>query len=903
VVADPEIRFGTLPNGLRYAIKRQAVPAGQAAVRLWIGAGSLEETDAQQGLAHFLEHMAFDGSKAVPEGEMIKILERHGLAFGPDTNASTSYEQTIYKLDLPKTDADTVDTSLMLLREAAGNLTIAPDAVGRERGAVLSEERLRDTPSYRVFKSRLGFFLPGQRLPTRHPIGKVGVIQQATDTPIKAFYRAYYRPERAALVAVGDFDPAGMEAKIRARFGDWQGEGPAGADPDLGKVASRGPEAKLDVEPGLPLFVNLAWIRPADLSPDSVAKRRRELVKQLGLQVLNRRFSVLARGGTPPFLGAAASKSDFVHSADITDITVNAQPDQWKTALSAIDAEQRRIVQYGVRQEELDREITEVRALLRSAVAGQATRRPQDLADMIVGSLAEKSVVTNPAQDMDFFEDAVRGLRAAEVTEALRDVFHGAGPSLFVSSPKPIEGGDGILLTTLQADEKAPVAPPAAIDNVAWPYETFGAPGKVAETRDVTDLDTVFVRFDNGVRLTVKPTKFRDDEVLVAVNIGRGLIDLPKDRQAMTWASGAVIEGGLKQISNEDMERVLAAKLFGASFAIGEKNFVLSGQTRREDLPTEMQVLAAYASEPGWRPEAFQRFQTAGRTLQDQFEATDSGVLRRDLRGLLHSGDKRFTFPSRDEIAHATLADLQAQVGPHLAKDPIEVVVVGDVTVDQATEAVARTFGALAARAPEAPAPADQLKVAFPAPNAQPLVLTHKGRADQAIGYIAWPALDYWSNPQLARNDAILGNVMNLRLLDQLRRAEGVTYSPQASFEHSLDFPGWGYISATVEVPPAKLDGFFADTRKIAADLAEKGPTDDELARAKTPRIDQIKKDQVTNGYWLSVLAGAQTDPRRLDFIRQLIPGTERVTAEDVRKAAAQWLKDDRAWKLEVKPR
>ncbi len=273
--ADPDIRFGALPNGMRYAIRRQTIPAGQAAVRLWFDAGALDETDAQQGLAHFLEHMAFNGSKAVPEGDMVKILERLGLAFGADTNASTGFDETIYKLDLPKTDDETVDTALMLLREAAGNLTLDPAAVDRERGVVLSEERASDTPSTRVFKAGLEFQLRGQRMPQRYPIGKVDVLQNAPASQIADFYRRFYRPERAVLVVAGDFDPAAMEAKIRARFGDWKAEGPAGVDPDLGKVEPRKTEAKLVVEPGTRLNVQITWVRPPDLSRDSEASAGR----------------------------------------------------------------------------------------------------------------------------------------------------------------------------------------------------------------------------------------------------------------------------------------------------------------------------------------------------------------------------------------------------------------------------------------------------------------------------------------------------------------------------------------------------------------------------------------------------------------------------------------------------
>ena len=900
--SDPDIRFGSLPNGMRYAIKRQAVPAGQAALRLRFDAGSLMESDAQQGLAHFLEHMAFNGSKNVPEGEMVKILERHGLAFGADTNASTNFDETVYKLDLPKTDADTVDTSLKLLREAASELTIAPESVERERGVVLSEERASDSPAYQVFKQRLGFELPGQRMPTRLPIGKVDILQKAPANLIADFYHHYYRPERATLVAVGDFDPAAMEAKIRARFGDWQGVGPAGPEPVLGKVADRKTQAKLMVQPGTSLSLQVVWVRPPDLRPDRLAKRRADFIQELGFAVLNRRMGALARSAHPPFLGAAAFKASQGHSADVTMLNLAAQPDGWREALAAVDQEERRAVQYGVRQDELDREIAEERASAQAALSGAATRRPAQIADEIVGSLGDQDVVTSPAEDLAFFEATVKGLKAETVSAALKAAFSGEGPLLFMASPKPVQGGEQAMLAEFAATQKVAVAAPVAPHAAVWPYATFGAIGKVAETKEVADLNTAFVRFENGVRLTVKPTKFRDDEVLIRVNVGNGLQDLPKDRQSLAWFGNAFIEGGLKQIDSEDTERVLASKVYEARFGVGEEAFVLSGSTRTADLPTQMQVLTAYVADPGWRSEAFRRQQTAGKTVHDQMEGTDGGVMGRELAGLLHAGDRRFTFPSRDDIAKAQLGDLQAQIAPHLAKDPIEVVIVGDITVDKAIDAVARTLGSLPARPAAAPPPAAQRAVGFPASTPKPLLLTHKGRDDQAIGYMAWPTNDLWANPQQALENDVLGEIMGLRLIDELRENQGVTYSPSVSYAHSLTWTGWGYLAATVEVPPAKLDGFFRDVDKIAADLRTKDVTADELDRAKKPRIDKIERAQVTNQYWLGELSGAQADPRRLDFIRHIIPGTQKITAADVKHAAELVLKDDKVFRLEIEP-
>ena len=497
----------------------------------------------------------------------------------------------------------------------------------------------------------------------------------------------------------------------------------------------------------------------------------------------------------------------------------------------------------------------------------------------------------------------MKALKAETVNAALKAVFKGQGPLVFMASPTPIEGGESTVLAALTASQAVAVTATVQSAAVAWPYESFGPAGKVTERREVADLSATFVRFANGVRLTVKPTKFRDDEVLVRVNVGQGLLGLPKDRQSPFWAANAMIEGGLKKISVEDTEKVLAAKVYGARFTVTDDAFILSGGARTNDLPTQLQVLAAYTTEPAWRDAALQRIKTSAKTIHEQFESTDSGVMQRDLQGLVHSGDRRWTFPSREEIAGVKRSDLEAAVMPALAGGPLEVVIVGDVTIDQAIAATAATFGALPGHRPDLKPLSDAARaVAYPKGSTQPVVLTHKGRADQAIGYIGWGTTDYWADPQRARDTAVLREVMKLRLTEQLREVQGVTYSPDVGSQHSLVWSGWGYIAANVEAPPEKMEGFFSDTLKIALDLATNEIGPDELERAKKPRIELLQKQRLTNGYWLGELAGAQTDPRHLDVIREIVPGTARVSAADVKRAAQQWLKPEAAFRLVVRP-
>jgi zinc protease len=900
IAADPDVRFGALPNGMRYAIIHNATPPGQASLRLRFDAGSLMETDAQQGLAHFLEHMAFNGSKGIPEGEMIKMLERRGLAFGADTNASTNFDETTYKLDLPQTDDETVDLSLKVMRETASELLIAADAVDRERGVVLSEERTSDSPGWRVFKARMEFILRGQRPPKRYPIGKVEVLRTAPREQLVDFYNRFYRPERAVLVAVGDFDVDAMEAKIKATFGSWTNTTPAGVDPDMGAVARRGLETQIVIEPGASTTLQIGWVAAPDLRPDSAAKRRQDWIQQVGFAVFNRRLETLARAAEPPFIAAGGFAGNQVDAAKVTTIAVTARPGEWQSALTAAEQEQRRLVQYGVRQDELDREIEDYRQWLKSRAASAATRRTPQLANEMTDSVGEDEVMTSPAQDLALFEAAVKDLKADAASDAIRAAFAGSGPLVFIASPTSIDGNETAVTQAWNASRKLAVAAPEGPRQVVWPYEDFGTPGKVVEQTDVVDLDTTFVRFANGVRLTVKPTKFRDDQVLVKVRIGGGLNSLPADQQSLSWASSAVIEGGLAKIDSEDMERVLVSKVYGARFGIEDDAFNLSGSTRPDDLLTQMQVLAAFATEPGWRPEALQRMRTYAATLSDQYEATDSGVFNRELSGLLHGGDRRWTWPGKADIAAASPEGLQRSFGSALTGGPVEVVIVGDITVEKAIEAVATTFGALPKR-PDVPGGVTG-KTGFPTPAGPPLVLTHKGRDDQAIAFLAWRTDDFYSDVQRARNTAVLTDIIELRLIAELREAQGATYSPSANWNASDVWSGWGYISTRVEVPPALVDGFFRDVLKIATDLQTTPPTADELDRAKKPRLERLGKARETNEYWLEELGGSQTDPRRLMATRSQMAAYERVTGADIQASARAYLNADRTWKLVIQP-
>ena len=419
----------------------------------------------------------------------------------------------------------------------------------------------------------------------------------------------------------------------------------------------------------------------------------------------------------------------------------------------------------------------------------------------------------------------------------------------------------------------------------------------------MADLGITYVTFKNGVRLAIKPTAFRKDQVMVNVRFGDGRLDLPTDRKTTIWAESALTLGGLGKISLEDMGRVLADKQYGAQIAMADDAFVLDGQTTPADLSTQLQVLAAYVSDPGFTPAAFERIRNAFATQLAQLDATPQGVLGRDLGDLEHSGDPRWATPTEADVKAARLTDLEAILKPRLASAPLEVDVVGDVKPDEVIRKVAATFAALPARAPAHPIPAAAYAIRFPTPGAAVVDLTHKGRADQAIAYEAWPTTGLFSDPQRARVLNIAAQVLELRMIDRVRVAEGMSYSPAAAGSPSDVFPNYGTVFADVETPPAKIDSLYAAIREITADLRSKGPTQDEMDRAIRPRVEGFIKAQQTNEYWMTWLGGSDADPRRLDIVRDTIPGYNRITAGEVQAAAATYITDANAWRLEVTPK
>ena len=905
IAPDPAVRYGVLANGMHYALLKNQLPPDAVSIRFDFRFGSLNEAETEKGLAHVIEHMAFNGSHHVAEGEMVKILERLGLAFGADTNAQTSQKHTTYQFDLPKATDAKIEEGLFLAREIASELTFEPGAIDREKGVVLSEERRGDTFARRRSQQELDFLLPGAYAASRMPIGETKVIEAATHDQLVSLYDRFYRPERATLVVVGDIDVDALEAKIKTKFNDWAGRSAAGVDPDKSyRPKLREPAASVFTHKDGGDSIVVYSLKPYEDLPDTAAYRRESNLLGFATGAIGRRLSRLANGEAPPFRSAGLNYSDILEAVDVSSGSVSVTPGAWKAGLSALEQEWRRALLFGFTQEEIDEQIAALRSNQTNAAQRENTRTTGQLVNQLTGSIQDDTVFSTPSSGLKRFE-----LWAPEVTpEIVREVFRKrmsiGAPLFFMASTVERPGVEKDIVAAWKASASVKVDPPIKTSAKTFAYKRFGRPGQVVKDARLADIDARTVIFANQVRLNLKKTVFQKNVVQVSIRVGGGILELPETPFGLHDIMGAFSGGGLEKHSADDLRAILGGRQVQAQFTASTTAFGGSYSTNPADLELQLQVAAAFLTHPGYRSEAERRWRQNIVLSWPRLDANAQSVLSSQGMRLLTSGDRRFGYSADDGEVSRSFTELKSALDPILAKEAIEIAIVGDIDEDKVIAAVAKTFGALPERKPASTFFKSKRPVVF-RKDRKAIALTHNGEANQAIASLYWPVdIDPEADPAKAETLGVLGAIMRIKVTDEIRENLGATYSPQAGASMSSAYPGWGYVVSTAEVKPEDVDRVLAAMRKIAGQLRAGQITQDEFKRAITPSLEQLPRNATSNGYWLSLISQAQTRPDTLERAR--LPAIEArlrsVTLGEVEAAAQRWLADADAQEIRVLP-
>jgi zinc protease len=899
--------YGVLSNGLKYAVRKNGVPPGQISIRVAIGTGSLMETDSERGFAHLIEHLSFRGSVHVPDGESKRVWQRLGVTFGSDSNASTSFTQTVYKLDLPSATPAGLDESMKILSGMMTEPTLTQAALDAERPVVLAEQREQPAPQVRLSDASRALFYAGQPLADRSPIGNVETLQAASAASVKAFHDRWYRPDRAVVVIAGDADPATLEAAVRKHFAAWQGSGPTPAEPKFGSPVAGKPTAAATSEPAIPTLVQMAVLRPWTVGDDTILFNQERMIDMIALRLINRRLESRARAGGS-FISAGASLDDVSRSANITQISILPLGDDWAAALRDVRQTIADAIRVAPTQPEIDREVGEIRAAMENEVRTSPVTAGAVLADNLVAATDIRETVAGAETSLRIFEGAaIKGFFVPKrVQAATKKVFEGTATRALVQTRTPDPTAQAKLTAALAGKVAGRTATRRGQGAIS--FDRLPVPGKpgaiVTRSMALGEPPVERVDFANGSSLLLFPNDSETGTVYVNVRFGGGLNALPADRRTPAYAASlALVASGIQTpkgvLGQEELDRLTGGRQMGLSFGIDDDAFVLAGTTTAADLADQLKLIAAKLQSPAWDPKPVERARAVMLASYDGMGASPGGILSRDLDWLLHAGDPRWGTPDRKELDALTPASFKALWAPLLASGPIEVQVFGDVPQQAAVDAVAATIGALPSRPAGAMPPPP---VRFPAHVATPVVRTHSGQPNQAAAVIAWPTGAGSAGLPESRKLEVLSAIFRDRLLDRLRSQAGVSYSPNVDNGWPVGLPGGGRIMAIGMVPPDRTDFFFNLVREIAADLVKTPVPADELDRAKLPVVQLIARMSSSNMFWMNQTQGGTRDPARLAAIPGIIADIRSTTPAELQALATKYLVPAKDWSMVVVP-
>jgi zinc protease len=892
---DSAVTTGTLPNGLTYYIRKNSRPEKRVSMQLAVKAGSVDEENDQQGLAHFVEHMAFNGSKRFKPGELVAALESTGARLGPHVNAYTSFDETVYMFQLPTDKEGVVEKGIQALADFAGGLSLETTEIDKERGVVIEEWRGGLGAGSRLRDQQIPVLYYESKYAERLPIGKPDVLKSFTPDRLRAFYTKWYRPDRMAVVAVGDFDLAAMEALIKKEFGA------------LPKAATAAPPRDYTVPLQSELLVKVATDPEATQSSVSViAKRkrtkedtvggyRRDLVHRLAFQMLNERLDELSRKPDAQFLDAGAYESGLSPTTSTVGLGVSVQEGKIPSGLSAVVIEANRTVQHGFGAAELDRAKKRITASYERAYAERDKSESGSYVQEYVNHFLEDEPSPGIAWERDAVQALLPGITAAEVTAAAKTLFNNESRVILAVSPQK----QGLAVPT-DADLRAAVASAEKVAVTAWNDEAATKalmasdpdPGAVKDRRELPELGVTVVKFSNGVEAWFKPTDFKNDEVIYSL-VSPGGSSLASCEQFIdaSLATAQVQLSGSGGHRAVDLQKLLAGKIASAVPTMGLSQHGISARSNPANIETALQLMYLEFTAPGDDPDAFALIKKNLEASYQNRERDPDTVYGEKLAEVNSSGHCTSRPLTLDRIAKLDRSTMVSFYKARFANAAdFSFFMVGAFKVDDVLPVVGKYVGSLPSKG-TASATFRDIGAKFPEKIVRERVMKgSEPRARTVVSYFADPPLE--ENEQ-SRVEAAT-DVLEIALRDILREELGETYSVNVSLSQALPQRGAGSIAVSFGGAPDKIDSMVERVMKEVQRLQQEGPSADLTNRAKETARRAYETSRRQNGYWLGRLQSAKIlgrDPKLILTREQRI---DAITAENLHEMFKKYFPIDR---------
>ena len=893
---DPDVRIDTLENGLVYYIRRNTEPENRAELRLAIDAGSILEDDDQRGLAHFLEHMLFNGTRRFEEQELINFLERTGMRFGPDVNAYTYFDETVYMLEIPMDSAEVVQKAFDVLEDWAAYATLSDEEIEKERGVIVEEWRARQQSAQgRVSEQTFDALLHESRYAERSPIGDTTIIRNAPPKRFRSFYEDWYRPDLMAVAAVGDFDVDRMEALIREHFSGLENP------PDVPERATYEVPAheetvyRVITDPELPIASASVYYKQDAEDLTTVGDYREALVGRLFNGILNERFAEIVREPDAPFVQARVFKGGFVRPSELYGITVVVQPDSLLGGLDAALTEAERVRQHGFTETEIEREKTELRRAYEQAFNERENTPSASYAREYVSNFLENEAIPGIEYEYALVQRLLPEIAAADVNALAAELLDGENRVVIAQAPEqdsldvPTEADLADVLGRVQGKEIEPY-----VDEVsdAPLLSDVPEPAEITSEEAIEEVDVTAFTLENGVRVVMKPTDFKEDEVRMTAFSPGGTSLVPDSAYFNADNAATLIaQSGVGIFSRTALQKKLAGQVVSVSPYISELEEGFSGSASPQDLRTLFELVHLYFTDPRADRDALLSYQTRLRTILENRSLTPESALQDTLTATLYGDDLRRQFPTLAQVDSLSLEEAYAVYEDRFADaGDFTFVFVGNFDPDT-LRSLARTYlGTLPATDREE----SWRDVAPDLPEGTIRKTVQKGLGERSqVVMLFHGPFDYTQENR--HRIRALADVLDIALREELREERGGVYNVGVRASTS-DRPDETYqFTVSFTCDPARVDELTGAVLEEIEEVQEDGPAEDDVDKVQEQQRRERETSLEENSFWLGTLDFyySHEDESLLDVLAypELIRG---LTADEVEAAAERYLDLDR---------
>lgn len=890
---DPNVKIGKLPNGLTYYIRKNVKPEKKVELRLAVNAGSVLENNDQRGLAHFMEHMGFNGSKNFPKNELVDYLQKSGVKFGADLNAYTSFDETVYILPIPTDDPAVVEKGFMVLEDWAFNNLFDKNEIEKERGVVLEESRLSKGSFERMSRQYFPKLFNGSKYAERLPIGTDAVLKNFKHETLKSFYKNWYRPNLMAVIVVGDIDPADAEKKIKAHFSKFTNPAGAPARPAIIPIAQRTkPEAMVvtDEEATNNVLQIFNFIKPAK-KIKTWADYRENLIEELISSLINQRLNELTQKADPPFVFGYTGYQSFLRGYNTFISAALLGDNPMQDAMDALISETNRARQYGFLQSELDRAKA---AMLNDAEKG-FLEKDKTLSGQIVGNYVQHYLNSDPIPGVEnhfkFLSQVLPGIKLEEINAGAKKMPSTANSFALLQAPSKLKEKlptNDALLNSIVAANKKPVTAYEEKAIAASLLDKDPMPGKItAETKN-EKLGTTELTLSNGVTITIKPTQLQNDEISMDAWRwgGYGNFDLA-DKDNARSAALIINEMGLKDMSPTDLQKFLAGKTIEVFPYINPSEEGIEGSSSVKDFETFLQLMHLYFTQPRKDEALFKSYISKNKSMLQFVMQNPQAWYADTLNKILYNNhpwaDGGIPKPSDlDKLNLDKIFSIYQQIygnayGMHYT-------FVGNIDVEKAKPLFEKYIGSLPASPKENKFKDNGVRMVKGLTEAN----LKRGKESQSMINIFFEGeTEYNRNDKLYL--AALIEVLNIKIIEKLREDMSGIYG--GGLQGSISKRPYPHYTITGRLPcgPENVEKLTNAFMNIIKEAQEKGIEQKDLDKVRETWKKQYHVNLQSNDWWLTGLSTAwieQTNPESLlDYEKRV----DALKVEDLQNAAKKF--------------